>query len=1101
MPLPHHYYPLIQRLKSLRRRYCAIHFTEMFVYLCAAASLEMLFFSGITAWWRPSFHARIVLLIFATMLSVVILFVWFKEIWRLYTTYRGSRGLLHLAFGVGRQFSTIRDRLGNALTLVMVDSKNMLSQYALDQIWQQAKLLDWNFWLRQEVGGRQGRQSASIAIVIISIFLFGHTFFSNGIKWLVHPSFKIPTPYSLHIQTDSTWTVRNDTVRVKLYAHGRQPEKIDLEIRENGSTRKIDGLKYPFETNLIARYSTLELRASAGRICSQWYNVEVHEYPMVRSLRVKLHPPAYTRLKSYALSENQGHVEALPGTVVEVDIESNKNLAGSSLLFESGRTMDLKINTHLGSGRFRVDSSDTYRVRLVDSLGLENQKPIRYNIKAKSDLYPTARIISPQNSIDLDERMQVDLELHATDDYGISGLRLGYSLIQPGRTDSIDVQYLVLSADSSHGTSMWVRMAWAVDTLGLLPGDAVAFFFEARDNDKYAGPKCVQSYSLIARFPSMDEIFAEMDARQDDVYTQVEEMLEEGRQVSRDMQHIMDKIRTGQELAWEEERQLESAQKAHAELQKRRDSIEENLSEMAESMDARQLAELETLEKYRKIQELFQSIDSPKLAAAAERLQKVMDQGDAAQLESALEDYRLDLEAMQEILDRTLNLLRRAVLEQRLDALIHQVESLAEAQESLNNEKDSELAQASIDVQKSGVQAAEREMNDLTDAMDQVEDVPSGEMSNAANLQSQRDLDSLFSEQTAAIEQQNSQEAQSAGQEIMNDLCQWAKDLQDVRDAMQGKEKKRIKEAFARYQDRLMSISKMQESLTQAVRQKAMAAGDAAPKQQALANNLAQLTDSLVAMMRQSFFVPPKILQHVGAAGSSMDKAVNQMGQSGKSNPAMMGKALGSLNRSLLGMESMQDGPGEGSSGSAMSELMSGLDAMTREQQAIQRQTLDLANQGGLSPGQQASARRMAGEQRALKEQLKSMMQEYGSNGGVQGRLDQLRQEMEAVARDLENAMPSRKTVQREQRIISRLLEAQHAMRERDHSRRREAGSGVDFQRNSPDAIRLQRNIMNIWQAQIMELQNSGYSEDYKTLIRHYFKAMMSAAASSGASQ
>jgi hypothetical protein len=98
---------------------------------------------------------------------------------------------------------------------------------------------------------------------------------------------------------------------------------------------------------------------------------------------------------------------------------------------------------------------------------------------------------------------------------------------------------------------------------------------------------------------------------------------------------------------------------------------------------------------------------------------------------------------------------------------------------------------------------------------------------------------------------------------------------------------------------------------------------------------------------------------------------------------------------------------------------------------------------------------------------------------------------MREVQTDLvqENVRPE--TIRKQERIVSRLLDAQRSARERDFEKRRKAESGQNVARSGPANLpaggtrfRARRDILK-------ELEG-GYAREYQELIKKYFEVLES---------
>jgi hypothetical protein len=211
---------------------------------------------------------------------------------------------------------------------------------------------------------------------------------------------------------------------------------------------------------------------------------------------------------------------------------------------------------------------------------------------------------------------------------------------------------------------------------------------------------------------------------------------------------------------------------------------------------------------------------------------------------------------------------------------------------------------------------------------------------------------------------------------------------------------------------------------------------------------------------------------------------------------------MSSLNRAAMqmgsAMQSMQQNGGSG--GMGMAGLMSRLGQMVGQQGSINQGTEKLMpGQGGeggdqqqLTPAQQAAAQRLGGEQGSLQEGLKKLADEAKKSGDFSkllGDLDKVADEMKEVQTDLTQGNVNPETMQKEDRILSRLLDSQRSTRERDFEQRRKSETGKDnIPHEAPANIDLttQEGKDKLHEEMLKILQGK-YSKDYEDLIKKYF--------------
>jgi len=139
-------------------------------------------------------------------------------------------------------------------------------------------------------------------------------------------------------------------------------------------------------------------------------------------------------------------------------------------------------------------------------------------------------------------------------------------------------------------------------------------------------------------------------------------------------------------------------------------------------------------------------------------------------------------------------------------------------------------------------------------------------------------------------------------------------------------------------------------------------------------------------------------------------------------------------------------------------------------------------------------AARLAVEQEALRKSLEQLNKEAQASVDkerILGDLERIAAEMKEVVRNLEQNDVNRETIRKQERILSRLLDAARSTRERDFEKKRKAQTGTQVARRSPgelDPATLEGR--NRLRDDLLKALEQGYSKDYQELIRKYFEQL-----------
>jgi hypothetical protein len=174
---------------------------------------------------------------------------------------------------------------------------------------------------------------------------------------------------------------------------------------------------------------------------------------------------------------------------------------------------------------------------------------------------------------------------------------------------------------------------------------------------------------------------------------------------------------------------------------------------------------------------------------------------------------------------------------------------------------------------------------------------------------------------------------------------------------------------------------------------------------------------------------------------------------------------------------------------------------MTQRQQQLNDATRQmrqrLQNPGQLTPEERAQMSRMLGEQTALEQALQDIEKQAAEERDLLGRMDRMRAEMKEVIGDMESDDVSEETLRLQEKIVSRMLQAQRSMHKRDYNKQRESRSGEEVYSEGGTALDVEDARRQL-RRDIQQALESGTPEEYEELVRQYFRAISDGEASPG---
>jgi len=1034
-------------------------------------------------------------------------------------------GFLHqpddftLAKRVGAFFPLIHDRLLNLLQLneEIASGKSPYSpelvDASFDDLAQNIRGVDFVSCVDKTPVARSLRLFALSAAGSLLLVLAMPSPFFNSLYRLVHftSEFIPPPEFLFEVSPGNKEVTKGQSVEVRIRIRAASPallvarqgvlllfwrlegqtnfEKVDLPADSSGLFRTV------FQS---VRGST-EYFAQLSSISSDHYRLTVIDRPIIQSFQVRLDYPSYTKLPPRVQEEFVGDFSALPGSRIALTGASSKELRRGRIVFGNGKSLALTTRGEKFSASFAADAETEYYLEVTDAESLTNADPVKYQIKLLPDEPPSVAIFQPGRNIDLAGDQFLRLLIQAKDDFGISSLRLGYRLIhsryeKPGET----YKFLSIPFPSSAAAQIEVPYTWDLSPMRLAPEDVVEYFAEVFDNDAIRGPKSVRSQMFLIRLPSIEEVFSELDKGHETSIDDLKQTLEDAKQLKEKIESINQDMKKNKEMDWQQQKKLEEMSKKYQELQKKLSDVQKRLDDMVQKMDQQNVLSQETLEKYMELQQLFEQLNSAELQQALRQMQMAMQNITKEQLQQALQKLTFSEEQFRQSIERTLELLKRIQIEQKMDEARKRAEELQRLQKEVNEE----TAKPTADRQELGdlakkqsdlaekQQRLEKETADLQKRMeDFFTEMPIEQMQKLnAELQRQQ-LAEMMKQAGGQLQSGQSQQAQGTQQQIQKGLQSLSNQLQSIQQEMLQKQMQHLLNEFRRAINNLLELSKRQENLkgqSQSAPQNSPQLRQNAQDQMRVMQDMGNVIQGLSELSKRSFAVTPEMGKTIGQALMHMQSAMNALdSRSGLAASQEQGQAMGSLNASAMqvqkAMQSLMQGGGGGMGG-----LLQQLQMLAGQQQSINMQTLQMQ--------QAAEAARLALGQEAVRkslEQLNKEAQGSGEEKKLLGDLDKIAEDMKEVVRNLEQSDVNPETIRKQERILSRLLDASKSMRERDYEKRRRAETGTEIARRSPGELD-PRTLegRNRLLEDLLKALEQGYSKDYQELIRKYFEEL-----------
>jgi chromosome segregation ATPase len=551
------------------------------------------------------------------------------------------------------------------------------------------------------------------------------------------------------------------------------------------------------------------------------------------------------------------------------------------------------------------------------------------------------------------------------------------------------------------------------------------------------------------------------------------------------------------------------------ELRERLKDISQQLDTTSEKMQQSDLIALETIEKMEEISELMHELASDEMKEIMQKLQEAMDEIDPEKVQQALKQMDVSQEETLKRLERTIEMLKRVRAERQMEAAVEKArrlmkdqERLAEKTEQADRDQMEKLAQEQ-EALKDRLEKYMEELEELAKNLDEIDPQGAKETREAAQQCKNQQIPEDMQQAANGLKQQNQSQATQFQQDASDKLRGL---FQKMRQCQGGCQMRAQGEALAEMERairNLLGISKAQEELVDDIastkRATRSSVEELTERQTDLMQSTKRVGNDMYELSKKTFFITPQIMRSIAQALHQMQNAGFSLEQTRSPSAINNGeRAMSSLNQAVISLlESHQSCSSCGQSGSQLSQMLQQLRQMSDRQgdlnQAMEEMLRQMDQMSEMNPSLMETLARLKAEQMSLQQSVEQLGREYGERKEVLGRLDSIGEEMKKVIKEMEEQRVSQSTIERQRRILSRLLDAQLSLTKRDFTRKRVSRTGEDYlNRTSPPSIADELGSEEEIREDLLRALKGNFPEEYRDLIKAYFQELSRRSAEAG---
>ena len=928
-------------------------------------------------------------------------------------------------------------------------------------------------------------------------------------------------------------------VRARVWGTANEPQLDRDDASDDATLEGIDddGARvWRFDLSQLTKEQNYQV--SVSHVRSPEYTISMAGEPQPLSFTFEYTAPSYARLPVQRGASTRGDLAALAGTEARIEVTFDRDLESvSALLRASGATEGwTAVTPRRWSGTIPVNGDGEYELHAKAESG---EGRFAYRISALDDAPPILTVVTPEGDMDLPTGQQIPMEIVGQDDLGLSELRLQYR-----KDPSADWTTKTLSRFSGEPREARVSSRWDASDLALLPGETATFRFELFDGNRVTGRGRAVSPTFELRFPSMAELYEDIDGRQENVQKSLEDVAER----AKELQESLDKLSRQPQRAtpnstpsFERAEEMKKALEHQKELSEQIDDAAEQLRESLEDAAEREAFDEELQRRMQELNALMEQIQSPELRQAMDRMQQALENMDQNQLERNLPNLQKQNEEMLAHLDRSIELLKRLREEERMQSLAKRAEELKEEQDRLNREheeskdpkdgesensessegdessdeqneeSDSEGSEESSESQEGQNQQSQEEQRaqrqeeaaerteqlaeDMQEMSEQLSDESEKQQMEQMSEQLEREAAEKQRQAAEQTRQQQSQKARKSGKRASEQLGDVATQMQQMMEQRQQQQEGLDLALLRRSAKDLVSLQRSAEDNLEALHD----LPGRADRQTDLAEGVSRVSDSLFTLAQRTPFITQDLAQSLGRAMRDLENSGRELGLGNRRNGENLG-LLGaqSLTEAILELRKSEDAmcnnPG-GGGGSESQSTAERLGAVGEQQSRLNGETRSLAQrlseQLRMGAGDAEEMKRIAEQQAQIRKRLEEIEEDDEEEQKLLGKLDAAKREMEEVEEALRQGTTPNDLEQKQQRILSRLLDAQRSVHRRDYDPEREAQRAEDVLQPSPPE--LSQDLLkqsDRLRLDMLKAEADRYPAEYRAFIEAYLRSL-----------
>ncbi len=1010
---------------------------------------------------------------------------------------RKGIGYIQAAEIISCHFKHLKDSFVNTIELANISASRYSSQLLLasiDQRISQIKPLPFQSAINIQSTLRFLKYFGLSAAIYAMVWVYRPAIIEESSKRIIHhrTEFLNPAPFHFILLNKELSAIQGSDVEIQVKLQGQYiPQRVYIHI---GSAKLLlqQNDKNLFSYTLKGINRSTDFYFEADGFYSSTFRLNMILPPSIIGFKTEITPPPYTGVKPFIL-ENTGDITAPAGSVIQWTFYTIHTDSLTVLLNDS-----LQIPVNKKDKEFSLRKtffkSASYSI-IPTNNQLKNTKPMVYSLQIVPDAFPTI-----QADFITDSAMWGTYYFKGaiSDDYGFKRLNFVLRFASDSVKEiSIPIQPNILNQD--------FYFTYDFSTLKNYSG-LVEYYFEVWDNDAIHGNKSTKSNIKTFKIPDKQELEKIRNETTQSLIKQLEQSEKVASSLEKELKKLQQNLANTSSVSWEHTQKFQQLLQQHLQLEKTLKQLSEQNKQKNNMLRTFSEQDLQLLEKQQQIQELLENIMDEELKKLIEQIQEMIKNIDKSKLNQLTQEIKMQTEEIKKELDRTLELLKKYDIEEKVNRLSDQLKDLAKEQEQLSEQ--SLDKRTPLDSLKARQQEHQQKFDELRQ---QYQDImkQNNQLSDPFSMQSfqeeQQSIDKEMQQGQNELQENNRRGASKNQKNAANQLKELSQKMQQMMQQNAAEQQAEDEESLKHLLENIKSFSFTQEDImlrTKQVKPHEPQYQRIIQQQNNLRANLKVIEDSLNALAKRNPMISPPVKKHLKNLKTYTNQTIKHFdernpGQASIKQQLAMTESnelaliLGQILKQMQESNSEQLCSGGQCKKKSKGKPKPGYQQLKNMQQQLKQQLQsvlqEMKSQQNQKDGQKISEQlgKMISMQDKMQQMLNEMMEQPGISPESMKKLQEIKNLMNDVQKDIANKNITPQTLQRQEQILTRLLEAEKSDNERETENKRESESGKNDKISNPKEIFQYKGKKSIYD-EILQQSNLPLQKYYQELYRKY---------------